>query len=337
MDQRDVPVGGPPTDKRPSRSIPTSPPVAGVSLLPSRCSRKESWHSPCPVPLSRGEILVGQLPHVAPTITVASTDGTLVDRPVVLVCATQRCGSTMVVEDMRNSGILGLPEEWFIPWQSEKTLVNWSRALTDVLHKASSANGVSAVKIMANQAPDVDACLRQALRSSAPTAEAGVPFAALRQIFAGAVWVRLRRLDVVEQAISRVMSRQTGINHATARPEDDHFAGNLARGLTSNYNAKAVYRFEAILSEVTAIILENLAWDRFFFAHHLKPLTFIYEDLVADPQMRHLDEMASALGLPEVPMRTPRKMVKLANDKNRAWKDQFFEDCETMRFRLPKT
>jgi LPS sulfotransferase NodH len=29
----------------------------------------------------------------------------------IILCATQRCGSTMVIEDMRNTGVLGMPEE----------------------------------------------------------------------------------------------------------------------------------------------------------------------------------------------------------------------------------
>lgn len=262
--------------------------------------------------------------------TVGSWNG-----PVVIVCATQRCGSTMVIEDMRNTGQLGNPEEWFLSWRAETTQVNWSQALNNVLRKSTGPNGVAAIKIMANQASDVDACLRRAASNSAPADASSGPFAALRQTFDGAVWVRLRRHGVVEQAVSRVMSRETGINHATGRPEDDHFAGNLARGLPPDYNAQTVYHFDAILTEVTAIILENLAWDRFFSAHQLEPLTLIYEDIAADANMRHLDLMAAALGLSNVPRR-PRKMIKLSNELNRAWVERFYTDCERMRFSLPK-
>lgn len=38
----------------------------------------------------------------------------------ILLCATQRCGSTMIVEDMRNSEVLGAPREHFLPWAAAK-------------------------------------------------------------------------------------------------------------------------------------------------------------------------------------------------------------------------
>ena len=77
---------------------------------------------------------------------------------------------------------------------------------------------------MANQVPQVDGCLASVV---APAGAGLYPhFAAA---FPDAKWVWLRRDDVVSQAISRIMSQQTGINHATGTADQEHFAGNLAR------------------------------------------------------------------------------------------------------------
>lgn len=249
----------------------------------------------------------------------------------IVLCATQRCGSTLVVEDMRNTGVLGQPEEWFIPWDPEKTDHNWQEAFESVKRRASSENGVSAVKVMANQLFRLDACLS----SFVAPAETG-PFPHFRAAFDSAFWVWLRREDVVYQAISRLMAQQTGINHATGRKEDTHFAGNLARGYDRDYNAGTQYKYGALLRQVTAITLENLAWKQFFSVNGITPLELVYEDVIADHSMSHLDKMATGIGQSSAPPRQPRRMVKLANEKNDQWHAQFYRDAAEHRFQPPK-
>ena len=247
----------------------------------------------------------------------------------IILCATQRCGSTLVVEDMRNTGVLGQPEEWFIPWHPDKTGQDWQQALASVYRRGSGSNGVFAVKIMANQLFAVDGCLAGFTPARAPGS-----FTHIASEFEGAAWVWLRRRDIVAQAISRLMAQQTGINHATARPEDAHFAGNLARGLDPDYNAGARYDYAAILREVTSISLENLAWEQFFASNGLAPLVFDYEDVIADAQMGHLDRMSAAIGLDGAPPRSPRKMIKLGNARNLEWQARFMAEAAARNFRL---
>ncbi|MFN7002762.1 MAG: Stf0 family sulfotransferase [Roseinatronobacter sp.] len=249
----------------------------------------------------------------------------------IVLCATQRCGSTLVVEDMRNSGVLGQPEEWFIPWDPAKTDHNWKEAFDSIEKRASSENGVSAVKVMANQLFRIEGCLE----SFVTPAQTG-PFPHFRAAFGSSVWVWLRREDVVYQAISRLMAQQTGINHATARKEDPHFAGNLARGYDSAYNQGTQYRYGGLLRQVTAITLENLAWKQFFSAHGIEPLELIYEDVIKDDTMRHLDRISAAIGQSEAPPRQPRRMVKLANARNDEWHGRFYRDAAEHRFQPPK-
>lgn len=231
---------------------------------------------------------------------------------------------------MRNTGVLGQPEEWFIPWDPRKADHDWKAALQSVEKRASGENGVNAVKIMANQLFRVDGCLSSFITPK-PTGD----FPHLAAAFDGAFWVWLRREDVVFQAISRLMAQQTGINHATGRADDKHFAGNLARGYDSSYNAGTQYRYGAILRHVTAITLENLAWKRFFAGHGITPLELVYEQVIDDPAMTHLDLMARGIGQIEPPERQPRRMVKLANEKNAKWYDQFYRDAAEHRFLPP--
>lgn len=245
----------------------------------------------------------------------------------IILCATQRSGSTMIIEDMLNTGVLGNPEEWFIPWDPAKTHINWQEDLVGVKRRASGENGVMAIKVMANQLYNIDTCLAEAY-----PAQQGAEFGHFASAFHGASWIRIIRRDTVSQAISRLMAQQTGINHATARPEDEHFAGNLARGYDTNYNNKTKYRYEILLNYVTAIVLENLAWDRFFASHNITPVELIYEDIVKDTDMAYLDVIAGQIGLEGELKRQPRKMVKMGNNRNREWRERFFQEAAANRF-----
>ena len=196
------------------------------------------------------------------------------DMKKMVICATQRCGSTMLVEDMRNSEVLGQPEEWFLSWSGKPVGTDWRQEFEDVIAKGSGGNSVHAVKVMANQIFDIDRKLATAFGERqggfAPNF-----FAA----YEDATWISIVRNDFVAQAISRVIARQTNIYHATGSSESDHFAGNLMRGYKSDYNAEAEYDFQAIMKEVFKIQLENMSWERFFSAHNVIPVRLVYEEI----------------------------------------------------------
>lgn len=249
--------------------------------------------------------------------------------PEIILCATQRCGSTMILEDMRNTDVLGQPEEWFIPWDPDKEDANWKAALQGVKKRATGANGVMSIKVMANQLADIEACLRDFLKPPP-----GPLFFRFHKTFENASWVWLKRQDIVAQAVSRIMAQQTGVSHATDGTE--HFAGKLMRGGDrESYNAKANYNYEAILKECTSITLENLAWQRFFETFDITPLTFNYEDVAADPTMAHLDAMAEAVGIEKSWEFTERSIVKLGNSKNTDFVKRFHSEAARGRFRAP--
>lgn len=237
----------------------------------------------------------------------------------------------MFIEDMRNTGVMGTPEEWFVPWSVEKQNIKWKDALASVRKRATGDNGVMAIKVMANQLHSVEQCL-----ATFTEAQSEGTFPRFYDAFRDAHWIKLTRHDVVAQAISRVMSRQTGINHATANADDEHFAGNLQAGYDKTYNANAMYRYGAVLREVAAISLENLAWDRFFETHGIQPDTFLYEDVAKDDDMTHLDAIAQMIGHDAPLTKLPRKLVKLANQRNKNWRTRFFADAAARNFKPHK-
>ncbi len=245
----------------------------------------------------------------------------------IVLCATQRCGSTMIVEDMRNTGALGMPEEWFIPWNPKKIDINWTDNLAGVRKRASGENGVMAVKVMANQLHNIETCLETVV----PTAT-GPLFSRFHTIFKDATWVWIRRTDVVAQAVSRLMAQQTGVNHAT--DGEKHFAGNLmVGGDRANYNENTQYRYDAILKECTSITLETIAWDRFFRTFGITPLVLTYEDVITDPAMLHLDAMHATTGNTTPLVKKERVIKKLGNSRSRDFVEKFHHETAERQFR----
>lgn len=237
----------------------------------------------------------------------------------------------MIVEDMRNTGVLGMPEEWFLPWTPEKTEIEWSEAFASVRRRATSENGVMAVKVMANQLHNVEGCL-----ATFTDADVHGAFGRFYESFKDAVWFKLSRQDIVAQAISRVMSRQTGVNHATANEDDAHFAGNLKAGYDSSYNESTVYRYGAILREVSAIAVENIVWDRFFDTFGITAHEFVYEDVAQDADMLHLDTIAAAANIAGPLQKSERKLVKMGNQRNANWRNRFLDDAAAFNFTARK-
>lgn len=245
----------------------------------------------------------------------------------IVLCATQRCGSTMIVEDMRNTGALGIPEEWFIPWDPKKTDINWTDNLAGVRNRASSENGVMAIKVMANQLHNIEACLQTFLPTST-----GPLFSRFYNVFKDATWVWIRRTDVVAQAVSRLMAQQTGVNHAT--DGEKHFAGNMMiGGDRANYNKNTQYKYEAVLKECTSITLETIAWGRFFQAFDITPLILTYEDVIMDSAMLHLDAMHATTGNLDPLVKTARTIKKLGNSRSSDFVERFHIEAADRQFR----
>lgn len=250
----------------------------------------------------------------------------------IVICATQRCGSTMFIEDMFNTGVLGRPEEYFIPWKQGSWEIRTPAALARIRGRGTTDNGVFGVKIMADHLAGVEWCLGKARLRAGMRGD----YPRVRATFADAIWVRLRREDIILQAISREMARQSQSPHATRIGEDGHFAGGVTPGLSADYNASLVYRGPALQSRYQEILRENFVWDRFFASQEITPLEFTYEQVVADKALTHLDVLAERAGVAGPLVKKPRKLVKLGNAVNDAWKERFLSEGLDQMRRLPR-
>lgn len=86
---------------------------------------------------------------------------------------------------MRITGVLGMPEEWFIPWQKDRSDEDLAKDLASIWRRASSQNGVCAIKVVANQLSWIENNLKQVIKPLP-----GTMFFRFHKIFEKAVWVR---------------------------------------------------------------------------------------------------------------------------------------------------
>lgn len=234
----------------------------------------------------------------------------------IVICATQRSGSTMICEDLTNAGF-GRPNEWFNTW--EKPEGDWSAEL-ETVRAEGTANGIFAVKIMANQIALINSRLARFAVPSFPE-----PHAHLRTVMDGALWLWNRRRDVVDQAISRYVAYTRDIYHAI-RSQDGFVPGKVV--MQGQELPPPVYDFEAIKREFEAVKEDDAMWADFFEEHGIQPVVLWYDDVTDGSAVT---AVANALGV-ERAFSGQRNLTKLpANDE---LKQRFMEDMGSTSLRL---
>lgn len=232
----------------------------------------------------------------------------------IVLCSTQRSGSTMVVEDMRNSEVLGNPEEYFIKWQGFGDNVDINNEI-DSLFKLGSKSNIFSVKLMANQVKKVNSLLN---RSGG--------YKNIVDLFSGASWIYIKRNDTVKQAISRYIASVTKVNHAIDDESSNHFAGNLLKGGYAEYNTEVPYDFNKIFQEYCNVKKENLFWQEFFLRQGVEPLVLEYEVYSQYRGYEHVKQIADHAGILEEPKIVERKLKKLSNKVNKRFVDLFKDE-----------
>jgi len=222
----------------------------------------------------------------------------------------------MICEDITNSGVMGKPEEWFLSWNPEENK-DWRTELLAVKAKGSTENGIFAVKLMANQLRQIDACLSGLVGAS----ESG-PYPHLRELLKNAAWIWVRRQDTVDQAISHYVAQKRGIYHTVAKTSGFVPGSSVTTEGFSRRDVDIPYDFQAILSEWSRIERDNLVWRSFFNDTGIEPMIIWYEEAnenVAAVIARH----AGLVG--DIRM-APRNLVKMPSSRNKELKRQFLSD-----------
>jgi LPS sulfotransferase NodH len=197
----------------------------------------------------------------------------------LIILATQRSGSTMVCDDIRNVGNLGLPEEYFIPAKNiNKERKSCLKFLKRIIEKSRvPQTEITSVKIMADQLEAVDQ-----VYTGAEIYSEGIDNQYLFLKKARAV-IYCYRSNLVKQAISRLMARKTGYCHSVRDTSKETFAGNASL-LEEEYNAKVQISPKEVIEEAKKIEKENQLILEVIEQKNIKPLISSYEDYIEKPK-----------------------------------------------------
>lgn len=227
---------------------------------------------------------------------------------LIILCATQRCGSTMIVDDFRGTGVLGKPEEYFIPWTAGN-IENPIKVFQDILKISKTDNNVSTIKVMADQLEYIERQLEGIIEINSDGNSMTYP--RCRELFKDATFIRIDRIDSVSQATSRYIAKLTGKNHFVDS-SSEYIPGNTIHS-NKDYNSTITFDESALDEHVISIAKEKALWSKVMKEWGFEyTLSLSYEDCINDRS--YLEKIMSNLDLTgDI---SERKIKKIGNEKN---------------------
>jgi LPS sulfotransferase NodH len=259
-----------------------------------------------------------------------------------LVLATQRSGSTLLVESLRSTGCAGEPQEffqylpstgmapqpreWFAGVEDESilelldplqpgtpdtaTAVAWREHIRS---SGRTPNGIWGGKLMWNQAP-----LLQQRAAQLPDRSGEGLHAAIRDVIGSEpIFVHVYRPDVVSQAVSFWRAVQTQVWRGRPDPERD---------------SRAVYHAGAIAHVVKILRDQEKGWRTWFVEEDITPIDVAYPVL-----WRNLTAIVAGIleALGQDPRLAPAPVLeRQADQRSDEWVDRYREEAQ--RLGLPQ-
>jgi LPS sulfotransferase NodH len=227
-----------------------------------------------------------------------------------VICAVQRSGSFLLCEALKNTGLAGYPEEYFLngegwedrSWAREHGVISRNDYLNLVFEQGTSSNGVFGTKVMWNYFPATLKSLREL-----PECKGLNHPQLMASMFPNVHYIWMVRRDKVRQAVSWAKAGQT-----------DVYAWH--KGETPIPKREPTFDFEFI-NHLYDLILEGEAgWRSFFKACEVQPFKVEYENLVQDYEPTALG-ILDYLHIPHPRNLTfgERKLQQQADALNEVW------------------
>lgn len=251
-----------------------------------------------------------------------------------LVCASQRSGSTLLVESLKATGVAGRPEEffqylpdtslapqprqWFAGVTDESILSllappvrgtpdtrDAARWRADLLDAGRTSNGVWGGKLMWNQTPLL------LNRAAGLRERSGTDLrSAIADVLGDVAFVWVRRPDVVPQAVSmwRAVQTQVWRDDPTAAQDD-----------SARYHAGGIAHLAAIL------LGQDDSWQQWFAAEGIAPYEIDFPTLAKDPQGTAAGVL-EWLGL-DPKLAPPPPIRRQGNARSKQWVERYRADA----------
>jgi LPS sulfotransferase NodH len=236
----------------------------------------------------------------------------------IIICATQRSGSTLLFDDIRNT--------YGYPIGNSEILINtvksgrYSDTWDNVWKRAFSINATGKYfvgNVMFHYGPLIDDCIagrpeRQAKHAWTFKHE---DWEAFYKFFRNAIWIYLEREDVYAQAASMYMAQMSNFwTRQRGTPEEQNYS-----------EPELKYDYPALSRIYKGFVNEKENWQKFFQHFRIDPIRFSYEMITSrypdylQPLLLRIDLQPRMLG-PE------RRMIKTGGAVTKRLADQLRED-----------
>jgi LPS sulfotransferase NodH len=191
-----------------------------------------------------------------------------------IVCSLPRSGSWLLAEALDNTGVVGVPEEYFRPDYQEPFLQLWNKPKTtryrdflkEVVKAGTTPNGVFSAKVHWTEFSLLIRCLRRL-----PGYENWKAPELISAFFPNPKYVYLTRQDKMRQAISYYRAIRLDVWW-----ELDEAGTDLSDSWAEKPDLQEIARLEELLVRL------DRRWREYFRNANIDPLVLTYEGLVSD-------------------------------------------------------
>lgn len=223
-----------------------------------------------------------------------------VEKPtrVLIIASTPRSGSHMLGHALHQTNCFGFPLEYTNPanlaeWKRRLGKEHTNEVLTEIQRRRTSQNGVFGIKIHYSHVKEYGS------------------FTELKRRFPEAYYVLLSRKDVLKQAISLSIARQTGVWIHGQQPKNDN----------------PQYSLEGIDKCLRSILRENSSWRYALAANGCKFIEMDF-DAIRNNLPVAINRIADFVGIKVDTDSIPSEQVtqQQSRDINAEWERQFLSD-----------
>lgn len=214
-----------------------------------------------------------------------------------VIASTPRCGSHRLGHALAATGHLGFPLEYLNPanlptWERRFGTQGPRETLRALWRVRTSPNGCFGLKLHYRQLAGVASTLPP------------------EDLLGGAAIIRIRRPDLLGQAISLVRARQTGVWISAQAPVRQPF-----------------YDGDAIAGAIADLSARNAGWEEVLARAGIQPLDLTFEEVVGDPDgaVRRVAEFLEV----DLGDRTERSMPqprRQGDRLNESWRSRFLAE-----------
>ncbi len=229
-----------------------------------------------------------------------------------LLCATPRCGGYLLFEALENTGLAGIPGEYFWDdkeWTKKFGAMDYADFLNKVIENSTTPNGVFGTKLMWGYFENFIGKVRQ---TPAFIRRDLSPNTVLSELFPNLNYIWIMRRDKVRQAVSFWKGLQTCIWWKRVGEP------------VPKLGKEPEYNFDAIDYLVQEIVFHEAAWQAYFSQYEITPFTVIYEDLVQHYEktaIRILDWLK--ISYPDNLVFGERRLLKQADSVSEDWVERY--------------